>query len=124
VLGGAADGVVWYTVGDDRIAADRFAKGVGRAWRRRTAPRGLPDGRPKGLPDGRPNGLPDGRPKGLPDGRRRSEIKRLVIDGRPAVRLVDAPAGWRGWKNLPQVGVTARTEGARRGAGRWGRPVA
>ncbi|PYP31252.1 MAG: hypothetical protein DMD47_07515 [Gemmatimonadetes bacterium] len=102
VLGRAADVLVWYTVWDDRIAADRFAKGLERAWRRRTAPRGLPDGRPKGLPDG--------RPKGLPDGRRRSEIKRLVIDGRPAVRLVDAPAGWRGWKNLPRVGVTARTE--------------
>src|SRR5947209_5264117 len=94
VLGRAADVLVWYTVWDDRIAADRFAKGLERAWRRRTAPRGLPDG----------------RPKGLPDGRRRSEIKRLVIDGRPAVRLVDAPAGWRGWKNLPRVGVTARTE--------------
>jgi len=77
---------VWYTVWDDRIAADRFAKGLERAWHRRTGP------------------------KGLHDARRRSEIKRLVIDGRPAVRLVDAPVGWRGWKNLPQVGVTARTE--------------
>src|SRR5438128_218821 len=53
VLGRAADVLVWYTVWDDRIAADRFAKGLERAWHKRTAPRGLPDGRPKGLPDGR-----------------------------------------------------------------------
>ena len=85
VLGRAADALVWYAVWDDRVAADRFAKGLERAWRRRTAPKGLPDGR-------------------------RSEIKRLVIGGRPAVRLVDAPAGWRGWNSLPQVAVTARSE--------------
>jgi len=91
VLGRAADVLVWYTVWDDRVAADRFAKGLERAWGKRRS--------------GGATG-----PQGLPDGPRRSEIKRLVIDGRPAVRLVDAPAGWRGWKNLPRVGVTARTE--------------
>ena len=81
VLGEHADVLVWYTLWDDGRAADRFAHGLERAWARR-----------------------------LPTGRRRSEIKRLVIDGRPAVRLVDAPAGWHGWKNLPQVTVMARTE--------------
>src|SRR2546428_4939362 len=35
VLGRAADVLVWYTVWDDRIAADRFAKGLERAWERR-----------------------------------------------------------------------------------------
>jgi len=41
---------------------------------------------------------------------RRSEVKRLTIDGRPVVRLVDAPAAWRGWKSLPQVRIKATAE--------------
>src|SRR3989442_11254483 len=76
VLGRAADVLVWYTVWDDRVASDRFAKGLERAWRRRTAPKGLPDGR-------------------------RSEIKRLEIDGRPAGRLGDAPGAWPGGESPP-----------------------
>src|SRR3989442_13722034 len=88
VLGRAADALVWYTVWDDRVAADRFAKGLERAWRRRTAPKGLPDGR-------------------------RSEIKRLVIGGRPAVGLVDAPAGGGRRDSPPRVAGTANNEGSR-----------
>lgn len=41
---------------------------------------------------------------------RRSEVKRLTIDGRPAVRLVDAAAGWSGWKRLPQVTLKATSD--------------
>ena len=40
---------------------------------------------------------------------RRSEVKRLSIEGRPVVRLVDAPATWAGWKHLPQVKIKATT---------------
>ncbi len=83
VLGRAADALVWYTVWDDAGAADRFAAGLERAWRNRRA-------------DGRTG--------------RRSEVKRVTIDNRPGVRLVDAPADWRGWKQLPQVSVRAKTD--------------
>jgi hypothetical protein len=84
VLGpvGGGEALVWYSVWDDPRAADRFAAGLERAWQRRRA----------------------SEAKG-----RRSEIKRLDIDGRPGVRLVDAPADWKGWKQLPQVSVRART---------------
>jgi len=82
VLGGAADALVWYTVWDDAAAADRFAAGLERAWQKGRA--------------GRIG--------------RRSEIKRVIVDGRPGVRLVDAPADWRGWKRLPQVSVRAKTD--------------
>jgi hypothetical protein len=82
VLGRAADALVWYTVWDDAAAADRFAAGLERAWRKRRAD-------------------PEDR---------RSEIKRVDIDGRPGVRLVDAPGDWRGWKQLPQVSLRAKTD--------------
>jgi hypothetical protein len=77
------DALVWYSVWDDAPAADRFATGLERAWLNRRA-------------DGRTG--------------RRSEIKRLEIDGRPGVRLVDAPAAWRGWKHLPPVSIRAKTD--------------
>jgi len=41
---------------------------------------------------------------------RRFEVKRLTIDGRPVVRLVDAAAGWSGWTRLPQVTLKATSE--------------
>ena len=82
VLGRAADALVWYTVWDDAAAADLFAAGLERAWRKRRAD-------------------PEDR---------RSEIKRVDIDGRPGVRLVDAPGDWRGWKQLPQVSLRAKTD--------------
>ncbi len=36
---------------------------------------------------------------------RRTEVTREVLDGRPVVRLVDAPAGWTGWRAVPLVEV-------------------
>jgi len=85
VLGpaGGGEALVWYSVWDDARAADRFAAGLERAWQRRRA-------------GGRTG--------------RRSEIKRLDIDGRLGVRLVDAPADWKGWRRLPQVSVRAKTD--------------
>jgi hypothetical protein len=83
VLGPSGDALVWYSVWDDARAADRFAGGLERAWRKRR---------------------PDGRTA------RRAEVKRLTIDERTAVRLVDAPADWKGWKRLPQVSVRAKTD--------------
>jgi hypothetical protein len=76
VLGASA--LVWYSVWDDPQAADRFARGLERAWvRRRSGGQAV----------------------------RRSEVKRLTIEGRPVVRLVDAPAEWAGWKSLPAVSL-------------------
>lgn len=72
------DALVWYSVWDDTRAADRFAAGLERAWQKR-----------------RSGGRAD----------QRSEVKRLTIEGRPAVRLVDAPTDWTGWKNVPRVRV-------------------
>jgi hypothetical protein len=79
--GGGGEALVWYSVWDDARAADRFAAGLERAWQRRRV----------------------AEVKG-----RRSEVKRLDIDGRPGVRLVDAPADWKGWTRLPQVSVRAK----------------
>ena len=80
VLGPGSEALVWYSVWDDARAADRFATGLARGWPWRRA----------------------GEPKG---GGRRSEVRRLDIDGRPGVRLVDAPVDWRGWRSLPRVRV-------------------
>src|SRR2546426_2844893 len=85
VLRRAADAPGWYAGWDDRGASDRFAKGLERAWRRRAAPKGLPDGR-------------------------RAGNKRLEIDGRPAGRLVVAPAGGCGCERLPPGAVNCKYE--------------
>ncbi|PYP48622.1 MAG: hypothetical protein DMD42_00655 [Gemmatimonadetes bacterium] len=83
VLGrGSAAGteaLVWYTLWDDKAAATRFRKGLERAWAKRR---------------------PGGR------GVRRWEIRQLPVAGVPAVRLVDAPRGWVGWKRVPTIRVT------------------
>jgi len=39
---------------------------------------------------------------------RRTRIDRFVSNGISAVRLVDAPAAWTGWRRLPGVTVTGR----------------
>ena len=70
--------LVWYTVWDDTAAADRFQRSLTRIWR----------------PEQRPG--------------RSSRIERLSLDGRPGVRLVDAPPEWPGWSQLPTV-KTSRT---------------
>jgi hypothetical protein len=81
VLGATADALVWYTVWDDAAVADRFALGLKAAWVKRWNGGAV---------------------------RRRSEITRLSLTGLPAVRLVDAPVGWVGWKQLPRVRITSR----------------
>ena len=83
VLGPSGEALVWYSVWDDAPAADRFAAGLERAWQKRRG----------------------GERQG-----RRWEIKRIAIDGRPGVRLVDAPTAWRGWKRLPQASIKARID--------------
>ena len=83
VLGPKSDALVWYSVWDDAAAATRFATGLQRAWQ-------------KGRPDGRTA--------------RRSEIRQLTVAGRPVVRLVDAPTDWKGWRALPTVRLSARSE--------------
>ncbi len=88
VLGRGADALVWYSVWDDARAADRFAGGLEHAWKRRTL---------KDAAVGR--SLKDAAD-------RQTEIRRRTIEGRPVVRLVDAPATWAGWKNLPRVTLT------------------
>lgn len=76
VLGPKSDALVWYSVWDDAAAAGRFTGGLQRAWAKRKADE------------------PTGR---------RSEVKLLTIQGRPIVRLVDAPNDWKGWRALPMV---------------------
>ena len=83
VLGPGGDALVWYSVWDDGPAADRFAGGLERAWRNRRSLKDSAGGQAL----------------------RRSEVKRLAIDGRPGVRLVDAPVAWKGWNSLPQARV-------------------
>jgi hypothetical protein len=70
---------VWYTLWDDKAAAARFARGLERAWAKR-----------------RSGGSTA----------RRSEIRQLVVSTVHVVRLVDAPAGWAGWKRVPTIRVT------------------
>jgi hypothetical protein len=76
VLGPRADALVWYTLWDDRAAAARFARGLELAWAKRRA------------------GSAGGR---------RAQVQRLSVTGRPAVRLVDAPTAWPGWRRLPRA---------------------
>jgi hypothetical protein len=83
VLGPKSDVLVWYSVWDDAAAAGRFATGLQRAWAKKRT----------------------GGPAG-----RRAEIHQLTIDGRPVVRLVDAPASWAGWRVLPTVRLSSRGE--------------
>jgi hypothetical protein len=82
-LGPKADALVWYSVWDDGVAAARFAHGLERAWAKRRA------------------GVQTGR---------RADVQQLVIEGRPVVRLVDAPTNWKGWSALPTVRFSARNE--------------
>ncbi|MGH9261862.1 MAG: hypothetical protein ACRD08_18545, partial [Acidimicrobiales bacterium] len=72
------DALVWYSVWDDEAAADRFARGFEQAWagRRAAGARG-----------------------------RRFRLERLTLQGRPAVRLVDAPPDWPGWRAIPTVSI-------------------
>ena len=77
VLGPNGEALVWYSVWDDATAATRFAAGLQRAWAKRKA------------------------------GGRRSEIKQLIVSGRPVVRLVDAPANWAGWSAVPTIRLSA-----------------
>ena len=72
------DALVWYSVWDDAGAADRFARSLERVWtdRRRDA-----------------------------RSARHHTITRVDVDGVPGVRLVDAPAAWTGWTNLPVARV-------------------
>ena len=71
VLGPGFDALVWYSAWDNSAAAGRFAKGLEQAWTRRRSGGGSP-----------------GSPA-----TRRWEVTRLTHDGRPLVRLVDAPPG-------------------------------
>lgn len=81
VIGTKGDALVWYSVWDDAAAAGRFAAGLQRAWAKRR---------------------PEGRAA------RRSEIRQLTVEGRPVVRLVDAPASWAGWRAIPTIRLSAR----------------
>ena len=79
--GEGRDALVWYSVWDDAAAANRFAEGLQRAWRARR--RG--------------------------DTARRWRVERLEVEGRPAVRLIDAPSDWNGWGAPPEVRVSGES---------------
>ena len=82
VLGSKSDALVWYTVWDNQTAANRFTAGLQRAWAKRRA------------------GMQTGR---------RADVKQLTVDGRSVVRLVDAPANWKGWTAIPSVKLSGGT---------------
>lgn len=84
VLGARSDALVWYTVWADSVAAARFLHGLEQAWA--------------------------GRRRGAPASRR-AEIRALRFESVSAVRLVDAPARWDGWRRLPEVRVTRTPQG-------------
>jgi hypothetical protein len=77
--GAGADALVWYTLWDDKGAATRFTHVLQRAWGKRRSGSSM---------------------------LRRWEIRSLLVSAVPVVRLVDAPAGWAGWKRVPGVRVT------------------
>ncbi|HVH08838.1 MAG TPA: hypothetical protein VM736_03500 [Gemmatimonadales bacterium] len=83
VLGRRGDVLVWYTLWESRASAERFQRAVGRVWVKRRAGARFA---------------------------RRWEIRPLVLSGVRAVRLVDAPPAWVGWRHVPQARVvrTAR----------------
>src|SRR5260370_25466228 len=74
--GAGADALVWYTLWDDKAAAARFTHALQRAWGKRRSGGSMV---------------------------RRWEIKPLLVSAVRVVRLVDAPAGWAGWKRVPGV---------------------
>ena len=73
----SADALVWFSLWDNAAAADRWARDLGRGWATRARPG------------------------------RRSSVVRVDVAGHAAVRLVDAPASWPGWKALPAVRIAA-----------------
>ena len=85
VLGPKSDALVWYSVWDDETVTRRFYDGLQRAWAKRRA-------------------------VGVTGGGRRADIRRLTIDGRPVVRLVDAPVNWKGWSAIPTVTLSGGNE--------------
>ncbi|HEU5170243.1 MAG TPA: hypothetical protein VFU46_06885 [Gemmatimonadales bacterium] len=73
----AGAALVWYAVWDEPRHADRFVERVGARFTARRRP-------------------------GY-----RATAERLEVEGRPATRLVLAPADWGAWRNLPRVAVGA-----------------
>ncbi len=78
VLGAQADALVWYTVWDTPEAAARFERGLRRAWPRQAH---------------------------LGAHGRNTHVEGITLDGMAGVRLVDAPADWPGWRQLPAARV-------------------
>ncbi len=72
--------LVWWTVWDNDRLADRFVDLIDRLWEKRARPG------------------------------RRVEVLRSTIAGQGAVRLIDAPDGWAGWRAVPEVQVTRPVE--------------
>jgi hypothetical protein len=73
----AGDALVWWSVWDTERAADRFADVLERGWAAREVPG------------------------------RRHGVERRSIEGRPAVRLIDAPVAWEKWDDPPAVRVVS-----------------
>jgi hypothetical protein len=80
--------LVWVAAWMTPADADRFARTLVTGWGRRTGAAGAPAGA-------------TGAAYGAPPARRRWAVDRLLLAGEQAVRLVDAPAAWPGWRSLP-----------------------
>jgi hypothetical protein len=73
--------LVWVAAWDGPDDAAQFEAALRSGWQRRT---------------GAPAGRYDAR-----GASRRWALDRLTVGGAPALRLVDAPAAWSGWRSLP-----------------------
>ncbi|HZH41661.1 MAG TPA: hypothetical protein VFD85_11665 [Gemmatimonadales bacterium] len=75
VFGAHGEALVWYVVWRTQDAANGFAAWLTKGWTRRVEPG------------------------------RTWRVDKLSLDGRPATVVVDAPAGWAGWKHLPTAHI-------------------
>lgn len=73
VFGAHSEALVWYSVWRDPRAAAGYLSALKRGWAKRSEPG------------------------------RVTHIEAMSIDGKPGLRVVDAPSGWAGWRHMPQV---------------------
>ena len=76
VFGAHREALVWYVVWRDQASADAFVAALRKGWAKRIEPS------------------------------RTRRIEALVLSGRPATVVADAPAAWPGWKHLPEAIVS------------------
>ena len=98
--------VLWASAWTTPADADRFQEALAGAWARRTGSSGRPlaaGGRARGTGADYAGRIGTG----LGPGPRRWRVERLPVGGEAFVYLVDAPAGWPGWRLAALPAITA-----------------